>query len=102
MTLTDSMTSNEAWREQAACRGKDPNTFFPGPSDTTGALARARKLCNGCPVQSECLDYALSTRLHSVMSDGKPGTRVFGIWAGTGRNSRAAMRGEVDDDNKEE
>lgn len=46
---------SEPWREQAACRGADPNLFFP----KRGMVPRkAYEVCAGCPVRVECGDYA--------------------------------------------
>lgn len=43
-----------AWREQAACKGMDPNIFFP----VRGQDSRpAKKVCSTCPVKSECFEY---------------------------------------------
>lgn len=54
------------WRERAACRGSDPNLFFPERGDHAG-LAAAKAVCNGkpgapdpCPVRDDCLAWALS------------------------------------------
>ena len=43
------------WWEQAACLGKGIHDFFP---QTTDDLARARAICAGCGVRTECLEYA--------------------------------------------
>jgi hypothetical protein len=51
------------WREQAACRGVDPELFFPaaesGPT-RTAQVAAAKAVCAGCPVRQECLAEALA------------------------------------------
>lgn len=43
---------------QAACKGKNPRIF---DSNHPAAIAAARKVCGGCPIQSECLTWALKT-----------------------------------------
>jgi hypothetical protein len=48
------------WRELAACRGIDPEVFFPGRGETAGP---ARRVCAACPVRQSCLEYARSGRL---------------------------------------
>ena len=41
-----------AWQHQAACRGMDPDLFFPAGGGVTPEAAAA---CSGCPVRAECL-----------------------------------------------
>ena len=65
------------WWEHARCRGVDPDLFFPRRGDdTTQAIA----VCKACPVQVECLEYAIDN-----------GER-HGIWGGTTGNDRRKMR----------
>ncbi len=48
----------ERWMESATCRQVDPELFF---ADTTSPtqIRMAKAVCATCPVQAECLDYAL-------------------------------------------
>ncbi len=50
------------WRDRAACRGVDAETFFPtaeaGPV-YEAQVAVAKAVCAGCPVRAECLAEAL-------------------------------------------
>jgi WhiB family redox-sensing transcriptional regulator len=67
------MASDTSWRDDAACRPY-PDLFY-GPDDEADAAreareTRARAICAGCPVQSDCLLDALT--------HGTPA----GIWAG--------------------
>jgi WhiB family transcriptional regulator, redox-sensing transcriptional regulator len=67
-------TGNTAnWEASAACLSADPDLFFPvstaGPGDKT--IVRAKRICGGCAVRAECLDFALA---HD---------QVYGIWGGT-------------------
>ncbi|WP_442790975.1 WhiB family transcriptional regulator [Nocardia sp. NBC_01327] len=57
----------QSWREQALCAQTDPDAFFPevGGSGRTG-----KRICEGCEVRKQCLDYALA---HD---------QRFGIWGG--------------------
>jgi WhiB family redox-sensing transcriptional regulator len=72
------------WRSEALCRDTDPELFFP--IGTTGAalvqIEHARAVCRQCPVQSDCLDFALSTNQDS------------GIWGGTSEEERRVLRRE--------
>jgi WhiB family redox-sensing transcriptional regulator len=65
------------WMRLAACRGLD-DLFFPPRGDVLG-IRRAREVCAGCPVRTECLDYAIEHR------------EQFGIWAGTTYRERRAL-----------
>lgn len=70
------------WRHRAACRGEDPELFFPlgtGP-DAQEQIDVAKKVCRGCPVAQECGTWAMK---HG-MSDG--------VWGGTSEADRATLR----------
>lgn len=47
------------WLEQAACRGIDPDTMYPG--NDTGGIAKAKAVCRPCPVWRACLLDAIAT-----------------------------------------
>ncbi len=77
------------WRDEAACRGVNPEIFFLGYGPGRGlgrlsktAKARALELCDRCPVIDVCLAYALSL----------PATGDFGIWGGTTEKQRVGLR----------
>lgn len=72
------MTSERAyWHEDAACRTADPEELF---ADSTGQN-RAKAICTGCPVRTECLAEALDNRIE------------WGVWGGmTERERRALLR----------
>lgn len=67
--------------EGASCWGIDTNYFFPNDENggTTSEYRVAKKICNGCYWQAECLTYALHYK-------------VLGIWGGTTLNQRDIMR----------
>lgn len=66
-----------SWHARAACRGEGPAKWFPTRGETTRPAVDA---CQGCPVRDECRSYALED----------PSTD--GIWAGTSKATRRAMR----------
>lgn len=73
-----------SWQERAACAGTAMLLFF-GPDAETQAeqVAReseARAVYSSCPVQAECLAYALR---HSVR---------YGIWGGLNERERSLER----------
>lgn len=70
------------WRQRAACRGEDPELFFPvgttGPALDQVELAKA--ICRSCPVIAECLAAALA------------GGEDAGIWGGLTEDERRRVR----------
>jgi WhiB family transcriptional regulator, redox-sensing transcriptional regulator len=65
------------WSRWAACRGADPDELFVQGA----AQNRAKLLCQGCRVRTECLADALDNRVE------------FGVWGGmTERERRALLR----------
>lgn len=65
------------WARQALCSGADPDLWFPQRGDSTrGAIAT----CHQCPVETQCLDYALRWSID------------FGVWGGTTPDQRRRMR----------
>ncbi len=62
-----------AWRQQAACRGIDPEVFYPdGDEHAHGA----KTICVSCPVRQPCLEWALATRERQ------------GVWGGCDERDR--------------
>ena len=70
------------WRVHASCRSCSPDLFFP--AGTTGAarheIVAAKVVCETCPVQSQCLRFALKTG------------QAYGIWGGTTEDERVMLR----------
>lgn len=66
------------WVENAACYGIGWEIFFPERPDAKRYIAKAKKICDKCPVAAQCLEYAIETN--------SPG-----IWAGTGPRERQAI-----------
>lgn len=58
----------EEWMQKSDCREVDPELFFPSKGENTGAFAK--QICRRCPVQADCLAYALKHH------------EPFGIWGG--------------------
>lgn len=65
------------WRDDAACRHHDPGLWFPGPLDPG---VEAKQICQTCPVQQQCLDYARRTQQN------------HGIWGGVNVSIRTGRR----------
>ena len=61
------------WQERALCAQTDPEAFFP---EKGGSTREAKRICSGCEVRAECLEYALA---HDER---------FGIWGGLSERER--------------
>jgi WhiB family redox-sensing transcriptional regulator len=71
------MTWTQEWPTYAACRASEPDELFVQGA----AQNRAKAVCFGCQVRTECLADALDNRIE------------FGIWGGmTERERRALLR----------
>ena len=59
---------NKHWRNQAACRDTDPELFFPvgtsGPA--LAQVTEAKRVCAGCPVLTQCREFALAHQAAGV------------------------------------
>jgi len=70
-----------AWTTRAACKGTDPDELFAEGA----AQNRAKLICRGCPVRTECLADALDNGIE------------FGVWGGmTEKERRALLRRRPD------
>ncbi|MGH9095006.1 MAG: WhiB family transcriptional regulator [Acidimicrobiales bacterium] len=66
------------WRQRAACRGVDPDLFYPVTDEDA---EEAKAICRSCDVREACLDWALSSRERD------------GVWGGaTERERRRIIR----------
>ena len=66
------------WESHAACRDLSSSVFFPERGQSS---RKAKQVCRGCEVRTECLAFALESR------------QKYGIWGGlTGEERKAYMR----------
>lgn len=65
------------WQERALCAQTDPEAFFP---EKGGSTREAKKVCSGCEVRRECLEYALEN------------DERFGIWGGLSERERRKLK----------
>lgn len=74
------------WRAAALCAayGTDPEVFYPIDTGPAGelAVARAKRVCAGCPVRAECLT--------DVMAAEDPAER-WGVCGGLSADERTAL-----------
>ena len=73
------MRERQMWRDEAACRGMDPDIFHPGPGENE-KLEEAKLVCATCPVTVECAEFAIQVE--------DSGARV-GIYGGLSARRRA-------------
>jgi WhiB family redox-sensing transcriptional regulator len=68
----------QTWRQQAACKGIDPDVFHPPEDEEAEA---AKEVCGMCSVRQACLEHALAARERD------------GVWGGaTERERRRIIR----------
>jgi hypothetical protein len=88
------------WRDQAACIGTEMAIMFPGvpcydnhatdrssrahcdACNTPVDYSPAKAICENCPVQEPCLEYALND----------PEAHIYGCWGGTSPRDRKIIR----------
>ncbi len=68
------------WQERALCAQTDPEAFFP---EKGGSTREAKRVCTGCEVRAECLEYALAN------------DERFGIWGGLSERERRKLKKRV-------
>ena len=64
---------NLTWRQHAACRGLDPDIFYPA-TDEEADVAKA--VCSVCSIRHACLEHALGSRERD------------GVWGGATEKER--------------
>lgn len=67
----------ESWQDRALCAQTDPEAFFP---EKGGSTREAKRICQGCEVKAECLEYALHN------------DERFGIWGGLSERERRRLK----------
>lgn len=75
--------SEEDWYERAVCAQTDPDAFFP---EKGGSTREAKRICLGCPVKKQCLQWALDN------------DERFGIWGGLSERERRRLKRGIDVD----
>jgi len=78
--LFEATDDEQEWQERALCAQTDPEAFFP---EKGGSTREAKRICLGCEVRSECLEYALE---HDER---------FGIWGGLSERERRKLKKHV-------
>jgi WhiB family redox-sensing transcriptional regulator len=68
---------DQGWQDRALCAQTDPEAFFP---EKGGSTREAKRVCRGCEVKAECLEYALEN------------DERFGIWGGMSERERRRLK----------
>ena len=70
------------WRAGGACQSADPDLFFPIATGEAadGQIMKALRICAGCGVRQQCLDFAMSAG------------EMHGVWGGTTPEERIRAR----------
>jgi WhiB family redox-sensing transcriptional regulator len=74
---SDSENEPLSWQADALCAQTDPEAFFP---EKGGSTRDAKRICTGCEVKAQCLDYALKN------------DERFGIWGGLSERERRKLK----------
>ncbi len=72
-----SLPTTTCGRRRALCAQTDPEAFFP---EKGGSTREAKRICQGCEVKDECLEYALAN------------DERFGIWGGLSERERRRLK----------
>ena len=75
--FTGLAVEEQSWHESALCAETDPEAFFP---EKGGSTREAKRICSGCEVRAESLEYALAN------------DERFGIWGGLSERERRRLR----------
>lgn len=77
-TIADLLAANhnQEWQRDALCAQVDHDLFFPDPC---GSAAAAKRICQGCDVKTECLQYALDNHIN------------HGVWGGLSDRERRTL-----------
>jgi WhiB family redox-sensing transcriptional regulator len=73
----DSANNPLGWQADALCAQTDPEAFFP---EKGGSTRDAKRICAGCEVKAQCLEYALQN------------DERFGIWGGLSERERRKLK----------
>lgn len=65
------------WMQDGTCGEVDGDLWFPEKGDSSREV---KAVCAGCPVRTECLEYALAN------------DERFGVWGGTSEKERRRIK----------
>jgi hypothetical protein len=68
------------WRDLAACRNEDPETFFAEGKRSRAQVFKAQAICHACPVRQQCGKFAIKTG------------QSWGVWGGMSQSQLRKRR----------
>lgn len=78
--ILPAFSAGDRWELSAACVGTDTAAFYPADKERDVGRrvreAKAKAVCNRCPVIAECLRWAIATN------------EPWGLWGGMSRDER--------------
>lgn len=77
---TQTIAANADWRSRGVCAQVGGDTWFP---ERGGSTTEAKKVCQGCPVKDECLEWAISN------------DERFGVWGGVSERERRVLKRQL-------
>lgn len=72
--------ASESWEAWAECRGMNPDLFFGDELSGPDVYGPAKRVCSGCRVRDDCLEFAVEHGLS------------FGVWGGLSPKERRQAR----------
>lgn len=73
----NALLAPQPWTDGALCAQVGGDAWFP---EKGGSVREPKRICSRCPVQAECLQYAMDEDIR------------FGVWGGLSERERRALR----------
>lgn len=80
LDITNNVPTPPPFMARGLCATTDPEAFFP---EKGGSTREAKRVCAVCPVQAECLDYAIANN------------ERYGIWGGLSERERRKIAATI-------
>jgi WhiB family redox-sensing transcriptional regulator len=79
--------SSTEWMDSGLCRETDPTLFHTETRQSAPMTRKAKKVCDKCPVRSECLAWAMKNAVED--------NQIYGGMSRRERMERMALRKAV-------